>query len=176
MKSIPHPIQYQGSKRTLAPVILRYFPPDIDCLIEPFSGSAAISIATAARRLARTYWINDLNQPLSELLRLIVESPKEIALFYGQVWNEQHDDSLAHYYKIREAFNRTPDPRLLLYLLARCVKGSVRYNTEGLFNQSPDKRRQGTRPQMMRDNICGVSLLLKGKTKFTSLDYRAIMS
>ena len=62
-----------------------------------------------------------------------------------------------------------------LYLLARCVKGAVRYNSEGLFNQSPDKRRKGTHPDKMRKNIEGVSLLLKGKCKFTHLDYRKLL-
>ena len=175
MKTIPHPIQYQGSKRNLASVILRYIPKDVNCLIEPFSGSAAISIAVAARQMAKSYLINDLNKPLAELLRLIVEFPIETASFYEGVWNEQHSDSIEHYYKVRENFNRTQDPCLFLYLLARCVKGSVRYNSEGMFNQSPDKRRYGTQPKTMRTNIFGVSNLLKGKTEFSSLDYRDVL-
>lgn len=176
MKSIPHPIQYQGSKRYLAPIILHYVPKDIDCLIEPFAGSAAMSIAAAARQMAKTYLINDLNKPLAELLRLIVEFPMNIASFYENLWHEQHDNSIKHYYRIREDFNHTQDPRLFLYLLARCAKGSVRYNSEGLFNQSLDKRRYGTQPKTMRTNIFGVSTLLKGKTAFSSLDYRAVLS
>lgn len=55
MKSIPHPIQYQGSKRNLAHVILRYIPQNVDCLIEPFAGSAAITITAAARQMAKKY-------------------------------------------------------------------------------------------------------------------------
>lgn len=176
MKNIPHPIQYQGSKRNLAHVILSYVPKSVDCLIEPFAGSAAISIAAAARKMAKTYAVNDLNKPLAELLRLIVEYPIETASFYEQVWNAQHDDSIEHFYRVREDFNRTQDPRLFLYLLARCVKGSVRYNSNGLFNQSPDKRRFGTRPETMRTNILGVSALLKGKSKFSSLDYREVLA
>lgn len=176
MKNIPHPIPYQGSKRILAPIILHYMPDDIDCLIEPFAGSAAISIAVAARQMAKTHLINDLNKPLVDLLRLIVESPDEIASFYERLWNEQHSDTIQHFYKIREKFNKTQDSRLFLYLLARCVKGAVRYNSEGLFNQSPDKRRRGTQPKTMRTHIFGVSALLKGKTKFISLDYREILS
>jgi DNA adenine methylase len=176
MKSIPHPVQYQGSKRNLAPAILRYAPKDINRLIEPFAGSAAISIAAAARQLAKGYLINDLNKPLSELLRLIVEYPVETASFYEQVWNAQHDDSVEHFYLVREEFNRTQDPRLFLYLLSRCVKGSVRYNSSGMFNQSPDKRRCGTRPETMRSNILGVSALLKGKSRFSSMDYRDVLS
>jgi DNA adenine methylase len=62
-----------------------------------------------------------------------------------------------------------------LYLLARCVKGAVRYNADGLFNQSPDKRRMGTRPATMRSNILGVSSLLQGKSRFSSLDYRVVL-
>jgi DNA adenine methylase len=176
VKSIPHPIQYQGSKRNLAAVILRYFPKDIDCLIEPFCGSAAISIAAAAQQLAKNYWVNDLNKPLSELLQLMVESPLEIISSYAQVWNHQHqNDSVEHYYGVRDEFNRTQSPHLFLYLLARCVKGAVRYNTNGLFNQSPDKRRFGTRPETMCDNIFGFSALLKNKSKFTSNDYRDVL-
>lgn len=175
MKSIPHPIQYQGSKRNLAPVILRYVPKNVECLIEPFAGSASISIAAAACQMAKSYLINDLNRPLAELLRLIVEHPIETSSFYEQVWNQQHSNSLEHYYKVREDFNRTQDPHLFLYLLARCVKGSVRYNSDGLFNQSPDKRRRGTKPDTMRANILGVSTLLKGKTKFSHQDYRDIL-
>lgn len=175
MRNIPHPIQYQGSKRNLAAVILRYFPKDVNYLIEPFAGSAAISIAAAAQKMAKAYLVNDLNKPLAELLRLIVEFPVETALFYEKVWNAQHKNSIEHFYQIREDFNRTQDPRLFLYLLARCVKGSVRYNSNGLFNQSPDKRRFGTRPETMRSNIFGVSTLLKGKSMFFSLDYREIL-
>ena len=61
MLKLPHPIQYQGSKRNLAPVILRYFPKGINRLVEPFAGSAAISIAAAAQGLTKRFWINDLN-------------------------------------------------------------------------------------------------------------------
>ncbi len=175
MKSTPHPIQYQGSKRNLAHVILRYIPQNVDCLIEPFAGSAAITIAAAARQIAKNYLINDLNRPLAELLRLIVEFPVDTASFYEKVWNEQHGDSVEHYNRVRAEFNRTQDPRLFLYLLARCVKGSVRYNADGMFNQSPDKRRHGTLPHTMRTNIYGVSALLKNKTEFSSLDFREVL-
>jgi DNA adenine methylase len=174
MKTLPHPIQYQGSKRNLAPVILRYFPKGIKRLVEPFAGSAAMSVAAAAQGLVKRFWINDLNKPLAELLNLVAENPEELSAFYEQLWNQQHPDSISHFYQVRDEFNQTQDPRLFLYLLARCVKGSVRYNADGLLNQSPDKRRQGTRPETMRRNIRGVASLLQGKAEFTSLDYREV--
>ncbi|HUX29592.1 MAG TPA: DNA adenine methylase [Thiobacillus sp.] len=176
MKSVPHAIPYQGSKRNLASEILHFMPEHTARLIEPFAGSAAISLAAAARGMVDVFLINDLNKPLVELLKLVVEKPLELSAFYERLWNEQHKDSLEHYYSVREDFNRTHDPRLFLYLLARCVKGSVRYNSDGLFNQSPDKRRYGTRPETMRGNVLGVSTLLKNKTTFSSLDYRELLS
>jgi site-specific DNA-adenine methylase len=47
--TVPQPFQYQGSKRALAPLILQYLPVSTTRLVEPFCGSAALSIATAAR-------------------------------------------------------------------------------------------------------------------------------
>lgn len=176
MTGLPHPIQYQGSKRNLALLILKFLPNKVERLIEPFAGTAAISIAASARQISQNFWINDLNKPLVELLELIVEKPEEIADLYTSIWHEQQDDSINHYYQVRENFNRTKDPRLFLYLLARCVKGAVRYNSEGFFNQSPDKRRMGTRPERMRKNIEGVSRLLKSKCRFTYLDYREVLA
>jgi DNA adenine methylase len=113
---------------------------------------------------------------LAELLGLMINHPHELARFYKELWEKQLPDSLEHYYRVREDFNRTRDPRLLLYLLARCVKGAVRYNADGLFNQSPDKRRHGTRPDTMRRNILGVSALLRGRTVISSLDYRDVLA
>jgi DNA adenine methylase len=176
MANLPHPVQYQGSKRNLASFILGFFPHKIDRLVEPFAGTGAISIAASAKQYTQRFWLNDLNQPLIELLELIIDNPREIANTYADIWKEQHKDSISHYFEIRTKFNQTNDPKLLLYLLARCVKGSVRYNSEGLFNQSPDKRRKGTIPATMSKNIAGVSSLLKGKCQFTTWDYRKVLA
>ncbi|MEH2312336.1 MAG: DNA adenine methylase [Nostoc sp.] len=176
MTSLPHPIQYQGSKRNLASDILRFVPNRVERLVEPFSGTAAISIAVSDKAISQNFWINDLNKPLVELLELIVEKPDEIANAYADIWNEQHDNSVEHFYQTREKFNKTNNPKHFLYLLARCVKGAVRYNSEGFFNQSPDKRRKGTQPEKMRKNIEGVSKLLKGKCIFTYLDYKDVLA
>lgn len=173
---IPHLVQYQGSKRNLASVILQSFPARVKRLIEPFAGTAAISIACATKNIAEKFIINDINYPLIKLLEMVVNQPEEISNFYAKIWREQFDDSLEHYYQIREKFNQTSEPRLFLYLLARCIKGSIRYNSEGLFNQSPDKRRKGTRPETMRKNIFHISYLLNGKTTFKSVDYKKILS
>jgi DNA adenine methylase len=173
---VPHPIPYQGSKRNLAPAILEYFPQDVATLIEPFAGSAAITLAAAARGLAERHLIADLNQPLVELWRAIIESPEKLARHYEMLWRAQHDNRRLYYDKVRNEFNRTGKPDRFLYLLARCVKASVRYNSTGEFNQSPDNRRMGTLPETMRLQILGASRLLRGKTECITSDYKEIVA
>ena len=172
---VPHPIPYQGSKRNIAPEILRYFPDRIDALHEPFAGSAAISLAAAARGLAQRFWLNDLNKPLMDLWRVIINHPDRIARQYKALWEEQLDDPRTFYDRVRDQFNLTGRPDHFLYLLARCVKAAVRYNANGEFNQSPDNRRRGARPKTMREMIFGASYLLKGKTTITSKNYRDVL-
>jgi DNA adenine methylase len=174
--TVPQPFQYQGSKRALAPLILQHLPARMTRLVEPFCGSAAVSVAAAACGRTKEFWLNDFNKPLAELLALIINSPRELGKFYANLWRADHKDAIEHYYQVRESFNRDHDARLLLYLLARCVKGAVRYNGDGLFNQSPDKRRLGTRPETMKQSIAAISALLRGKTIVTSLSYDDVLA
>lgn len=172
---IPHPIPYQGSKRNLAADILRFFPEHIERLIEPFAGSAAISIASAYYYKADKFIINDINGPLINLLKEIVDNPQKIVNEYHFIWTSQLNDEERFYYEIRDRFNETKEPKYLLFLLAKCVKAAVRYNVNGNFNQSPDHRRKGRHPNTMRFDILNTSNLLKGKVLFYSLDYEKIL-
>lgn len=172
---LPHPIPYQGSKRNLADQIMRFYPDEFNRLIEPFAGSAAITIASAFYFKANYFIINDINEPLMQLWDNIINNPKTIIKQYHEIWNRQHGNEEEYYYQIRDKFNETKGSKYLLFLLAKCVKASVRYNTQGDFNQSPDKRRLGRNPQMMREDILKVSHLLKGKTEIYSTDYSNIV-
>lgn len=177
---VPHPIPYQGSKRGLANIIIAHLPKDLGesgaKIIEPFAGSAAISLAAACSGKARGFLINDANAPLIALWERIVEHPQQISEHYRSLWEEQQGREQEYYYLIRDGFNKTQEPHYLLYLLARCVKASVRYNARGEFNQSPDNRRCGTQPSTMHQNIMGASYLLRGRTLLMQGDYRATLS
>ncbi|OFX24779.1 MAG: hypothetical protein A2033_03880 [Bacteroidetes bacterium GWA2_31_9] len=175
MMKIPHPIPYQGSKRNLADQILRMFPDNFDNLIEPFAGSAAITIASAYYFKANSFIINDINQPLISLWETIINNPKLMVKSYHDIWHGQLGNEEEYYYQIREKFNDTKQPEYLLFLLAKCVKAAVRYNAQGDFNQSPDKRRLGRNPSLMRDDILRVSQLLKGRIQFHSTDYQNVL-
>ena len=138
----------------------------------------AISIAVAMENRAHAFLLNDLNAPLIKILQEAVEEPEKLIDAYREVWIEQftYEDHIQHYYEIRNRFNRKEGtPAVLLYLIARCVKGAVRYNSNGEFNQSPDRRRHGTSPDRIEQNIHAVSRLLKGRSSFCSMDYHDIL-
>ncbi|MFH1908158.1 MAG: Dam family site-specific DNA-(adenine-N6)-methyltransferase [Chloroflexota bacterium] len=173
---VPHPIPYQGSKRNLAKYILPFIPQDIDVLFEPFAGSAAISIAAAFHGKAARFHLNDVNAPLIVLWDEIINHPKRISERYEHLWLEQQGNERKYYDFVRDEFNKTKRTDYLLYLLARCVKASVRYNANGEFNQSPDNRRLGRNPQQMTEDILAVSRLFAGKTIATSQDYKKVLT
>jgi len=163
--SIPHPFPYQGSKRNIAKYILPHFPSDVKCLVEPFCGAGAISIAASAYSLSKSILLNDINRPLMDLWAEILERPNQLVDKYEALWLEQQSDRKIYFYRIREEFNKTHQPHHLLYLLARIVKGSIRYSSDGKFNQSPDNRRLGMKPITMKKNRF-FSRLVVGKSLY----------
>jgi len=168
---VPHPIPYQGSKRHLARRILSITPKCGGRLIEPFAGSAAITLAAATRSAFQQYIIGDALRPLVEIWKLIISDPERLAAGYERLWRNQLDDPRRAYDRARAEFNATGNPVLLLYLLARCVKGSVRFNTQGEFNQAPDNRRLGMRPSVMRGELRGAHSLLTGRAQVRAADF-----
>lgn len=173
---VPHPFPYQGSKRQLAPFVLGQLPIPKTRLIEPFAGSAAISIRAAASGMYSAYWLNDSDPALMRLWRAILETPEQLCERYAILWEQQFAAPKTHFYEVRDRFNIHGAPEDLLFLLARCVKAAVRYNDRGEFNNSADKRRAGMKPRTMRRNILAVSQLLAGKTEISTLHYRSILS
>jgi len=169
-KMRPHPIPYQGSKRKLADLILDQLPGHFRRFYEPFAGSAALTIAAASTKKADEFHFSDSCSPLIAIWHEILKRPDSIADGYEQLWHAQLQDPRGFYNVTREEFNETGRPELFLYLLARCVKGSVRFNREGGFNQSPDNRRRGMHPSLMRRHISETAHLL-GTARVRCTDY-----
>jgi DNA adenine methylase len=170
-------IPYQGSKRRLAPQILatlegrRY-----RRMIEPFCGSAAMTLAAARADVADRYVLGDLCAPIAELWSSILATPDAVADAYEALWVAQHADPKAHYLEVRAAYWREPTPAALLYLLARAVKNAARWGADGRFNQSADHRRRGVRPERMRAQIAAAAALLRGRTEAQVGDFEALLA
>ncbi|MGC4806503.1 DNA adenine methylase [Micromonospora sp. DT233] len=171
---MPHAIPYQGSKRQLAHAIVPLVPLDTERLMEPFAGSAAVSIAAAYLKIPKAAVISDINEPLMALWGRILADPTSLADDYEGLWKAQLSDPRAYFEEIRSKFNATREPHFLLYLLARCVKAAVRYNRQGEFNQGADNRRLGAKPDAMRTRLHATAKALAGSTALTR-DYTAAL-
>ena len=174
-KMMPQPIPYQGSKRKTAPAILENFPSQVSRIVEPFAGSAAISIAVAARRGAGRFWLNDAHSALMALWEEMIDEPENLCEKYARLWQEQLGIERAYFDRVRDRFNLHHAPEDFLYLLARCVKAGIRYNAKGEFNNTPDNRRRGARPEEMRRRVHQVSRLLHNRTRITDWDYKEVI-
>ena len=126
-------------------------------------------------RRVRRWAINDRHGALMGLWAQIIRDPTGISEAYQKNWLAQIGDERSHYDRVRARFNAHHRPEDLLYLLARCVKAAIRYNSRGEFNNSPDNRRLGAHPATMRKHIEGASALLKGKCALSSVDYREVL-
>lgn len=170
LADVPHAIPYQGSKRQLAHAIVPLLPEDTETLLEPFAGSAAVSIAAGHLAIPKRIEIRDINEPLISLWQRILDDPESLASDYARLWEEQLSDPRGFYEEVRTKFNATHEPHFLLYLLARCVKAAVRYNRAGDFNQGADNRRLGAKPATMRTRLVTTSTALTGTIAVAS-DY-----
>lgn len=174
--SVPHPIPYQGSKRRLATAILSHVPANqYKRLIEPFAGSAAVTLASASGNMFSSYVIGDALEPLVDLWNMIIVDPVPVADEYSNLWHREREKPIDAYYEIRSEFNVDRSPAKLLYLLVRCVKNAVRFNPSGEFNQSPDKRRKGTRPHLMKEELVAAQQLLAGKAHAVHGDFMSMV-
>lgn len=172
----PHIIPYQGSKRKIADDILKYIDFEVaGRFYEPFAGSAAITLAAATQGVASRYVIGDKYEPLTELWRLITEEPEDVINRYETLWDAQLSEPKEFFVKIRKQYNADLDPVKFLYLVTRCVKNAIRFNSNGEFNQSADNRRLGTKPERVRREIKRTSELLKGKIEVRAGDFLAIL-
>lgn len=109
------------------------------------------------------------------LWEMIVYNPEIIASQYKEIWSQQLGNEREFYNFVRNRFNKEKRPADFLYLLARCVKASIRYNTYGDFNQSPDNRRKGMNPVTMKYHIFHASRLMKDRTKIFTGDYSRVL-
>lgn len=119
--------------------------------------------------------IGDALEPLIKLWGMVIDDPTDVAEQYGKLWHREREKPIDAYYDIRSEFNADRSPAKLLYLLARCVKNAVRFNPAGQFNQSPDKRRTGTRPPLMKEELFAAHRILAGRCNAVHGDFLALV-
>lgn len=166
---VVQPFPMQGSKRKQAPLIGALFPSDVTKVVEPFCGSAAVSLALRAGGYSGEMVINDKSSHIAALWNVIISDPERLAHEYRVVWEAQflaENEALSsreYFNTVRTRFNNGSEksPADFLFILNRIVKGALRYNNNGEINQSADGRRVGARPEVTGSRIMSVHHLMK---------------
>lgn len=138
------PIKCQGIKTKLVPLILANAPllQNKGMWVEPFMGSGVVGLnARPARAL-----FTDLNPHIIAFYNALNSppvTPGKARAFLEYEGNILREKGEAHYYFVRERFNRDHDPLDFLFLSRACFNGMIRFNSKGGFNvpfcRKPDR-------------------------------------
>jgi DNA adenine methylase len=128
-------LKWVGGKRQIMPAILEYLPKKLSSYTyyEPFIGGGAVLFHLQPK----TAIINDFNEELINVYRVIKENPKELLEDL-----KKHKNESDYFYKIR-LLDRSPKFQKLsavkkasriIYLNKTCYNGLYRVNSAGEFN------------------------------------------
>lgn len=121
-----------GKSRLIAPISTHLHPKGV--LIEPFAGSASLSLALEYE----AYRLNDINPDLINLYCQLKENGKGF-IDYAASFFVPENNCQNQYLQFRETFNHQKDDKplsaaLFLYLNRHGFNGLCRYNKSGGFN------------------------------------------
>lgn len=127
-------LKWAGGKTKLTPFIKANLPKfSRKRLIEPFSGSAAVSLALDFE----AYLLNDTNPDLINLF-LILQREKQDFINYARSFFTVDNNQETRFYELREQFNVSTEvserSALFIYLNRHSFNGLCRYNSKGAFN------------------------------------------
>lgn len=125
-------LKWAGGKHKLVPKIQAQLP-QAQRLVEPFVGSAAVSLALNFEE----YVLNDINADLIALYQTLKQE-KQAFIDYAQSFFTSDNNQETRFYELRERFNHSDDvvekSALFVYLNRHAFNGLCRYNNKGLFN------------------------------------------
>lgn len=127
-------LKWAGGKAKLVPFILHNLPTQShNRLIEPFAGSAALSLASNFD----AYLLNDKNADLIGLFQMLKQE-KQLFIEYARSFFISENNQETRFYELREQFNYSQElaerSALFIYLNRHAFNGLCRYNSKGLFN------------------------------------------
>lgn len=127
-------LKWAGGKAKLSPFIAANLPNKArKRLIEPFSGSAALSLALEFE----AYLLNDTNPDLIGLFQTLKKDKQSFIDYAKSFFNSENNQEI-RFYELREIFNNSSDlierAALFVYLNRHAFNGLCRYNSKGEFN------------------------------------------
>lgn len=146
-KKIKPFLKWAGGKTQLLPVITEKLPDNLDLLmryVEPFIGAGAVFFSLARENHFEEYIINDINEKLINLYRVIRDDVEtlisELTIIREEyIALEGLDEKGEYFYARREEFNTTEElttrmAALFVFLNKTCFNGLYRENASGGFN------------------------------------------
>lgn len=134
MKVRVPPIKSQGIKTKLVPWIKSLVPPDFaGTWIEPFMGTAVVAFNLASKNAL----LADNNPHLIHFYQAIATkciTPSSVRQYLQEEGDKLLEIGEAHYYAVRDRFNREQNPLDFLFLSRAGFNGMIRFNRKGEFN------------------------------------------
>lgn len=162
-------LKWAGGKYRLIERIQAKLPPG-ERLLEPFSGSCALSINSTYHH----YWLNDINNDLICVYQTIQKEGPSFIEFCGSYFTGKANTP-EKYYALRKQFNAEKDLRtksaLFIYLNRHGYNGLCRYNASGEFNVPFGKYKK---PYFPEKELLYFYEKFKQAT-FSSLDFEEMM-
>ena len=186
---IKPPLNYPGNKARIAGEIIKYFPKEVRIMVEPFCGSATISVNTNYYE----YYLNDIQKQTIELLKMfqnfngaeIIDRIDKIIDDYdltnthkfGHIYKIEKNKGLSehnklNYLKLRESYNKTNDVFELFTLIIYGFNHYLRFNKKDEFNVPAGKN--DFYSNLRKQTIDYSKSMAEKKISFSSLDFRKL--
>jgi len=133
---IEPPINYMGSKFKLLPELLPFFPSK-DVFLDMFTGGG--SIYCNVNNLYRKVIANDILRELIIIHKHLIKHDR-IFIEKAKEYSIPTKNNKEAYLALRDKYNETKDPVILLALIWSCNSNMMRFNQQGEFNQTHGRR------------------------------------
>jgi DNA adenine methylase len=154
-------LKWVGNKQRFAHEIISYFPEKFDTYFEPFIGSGAV-IGTLAPKKGVA---GDILKPLVQIWQAVIRNPDKVVDWYKSryeiVIKIGKEDA---YEKIRESYNKNPNPGDLLFISRSCYGGVVRFRQKDGFISTPCGVHNPISPESFSNRVRIWHERLKGTT------------
>lgn len=180
MRIITSPIKCQGIKTKLVPQIQKLIAsPFSGRFVEPFCGSCVVALNIQPQRAL----LADTNAHIIAFYQAVQQgtiTPEIVRAYLSQESKQLKKDGEAHYYAVRERFNRQHDPLDLLFLSRAGFNGVMRFNSKGDFNVPFCRKPQRFSPAYITkitNQVSDFVAVLHGKDwQFSVADFRTTLA
>ena len=169
------PFNYIGNKFRILAQIQKWFPKDIDTMVDLFCGGCDVIINTSARRK----YANDINFFLIDILKEFQAKGLDTVMYIDDAiakWHLTKDDQEA-YLAFRNHYNMDKKPLDLYVLLCYSFNYQFRFNSKHDYN-NPFGRARSSFNDAVRENLLRMLPLVKdivfSSTDFLDYDYSVL--